>query len=78
MSSNSEASNRPRVQVKSLPLAVQNKLKYAFGQTGCMDLYRGDAPTYLQVIGETLRDQAATIRKLQQQARRARKILEES
>lgn len=71
-------SNRTRVQVKSLPLAVQKKLKYAFKMTGVMDLYRGDAPTYLQVIGDVVRDQAATIRRLESRAKRVQKILEES
>ncbi len=56
---------RSRVQVKSLPAAVQKELKRAFAETHCMDLYRGDAPTYLNVIATHLRQQRERIEKLE-------------
>lgn len=64
-----------RVQVSSLPLAVQRALKAAFKATGCMDLYRGDAPTYLNVIASTLSDRDRQIKKLIKACRSARSKL---
>lgn len=66
---------RRRVQVSALPEAVQKELKWAFRLTGLMDLYRGDAPTYLKVIGEALRDKTDEIRNLEKQIKAAKKAL---
>ncbi len=71
----SQATLRKRVQVKSLPLEVQKELKRAFTETRCMDLYRGDAPTYLNVIASTLRDQRNRIVKLETAIKSAHRAL---
>jgi hypothetical protein len=76
MSAPNRGVKRRRVQVSSLPDAVQKELRWAFRLTGLMDLYRGDAPTYLRVIGERLRDQTNTIRKLERQINTAKNALE--
>lgn len=54
-----------RVQMKRLPSAVQRGIKKAFLATGCMDLYRGDAPTYLTVIAQVLRENTKRIKQLE-------------
>ena len=76
MSTPNRGMKQPRVQVSSLPIAVQKELRWAFRLTELMDLYRGDAPTYLRVIGERLRDQTNTIRNLERRINTAKNALE--
>jgi hypothetical protein len=58
-----------RVMMSDLPASVRDAIKTAFQETGCMDLYNGDAVQYITVIGERIRDVTAECDRLTKLAR---------
>jgi len=72
------AMGKPTVMdaAQRLPASVRMKFIAAFNACHVMDLYRGDAASYMAVIAETVRDRGAKIEVLEKLIAKAKKALD--